>query len=81
MTSTNTTNTTTDKKSAELLNDYEEDDLFEEFNEENWDDRECKENLNIKTWKEDFENEGADVDFDQVLKAEIEKFKNSQSNN
>lgn len=56
----------------------EEDDYFEDFNEEDWDEKAIKEHTDFKQWQENWEDDEVDDKFENQIRAEIEKFKKSK---
>ena len=53
----------------------EEDDYFEDFVEEDWDEKAIKEDINFKQWQENWEDDEVDDKFENQLRVEIENFK------
>jgi 26 proteasome complex subunit DSS1 len=54
---------------------FEEDDYFEEFEDEEWNEGHVKEDIDLKQWQEEWEDEEINDQFEVVMKREIEAFK------
>lgn len=50
----------------------EDDDDFEEFDVEDWEKEKNQEQIGIKQWQEDWDDEDIDTDFAKELKAELQ---------
>lgn len=66
---------------------FEEEDLFEEFDDEGktlfinleWNESHMKEDIDINKWQEDWEDEEINDQFEKVLKKELDTFKLTQN--
>lgn len=56
---------------------FEEDDYFEEFDDEEWNERGTKDEIDFNKWQEEWEDEEINDQFEKVLKREMENYKNS----
>ncbi|KAI8829700.1 26S proteasome complex subunit SEM1 [Chytriomyces hyalinus] len=61
-----------DKTAIPQLNDFEDDDEFEDFGAESWDPRQSNSNDAMR-WLEDWDSEMIEDDFTRQLRAELQK--------
>lgn len=64
----------TEEKKTKSKENYEDDDYFEEFEQENWDEKELVEEIDFKQWQENFDEDENNEQFEKLLKEEIAKY-------
>jgi len=50
---------------------FEDDDDFEEFEVEDWENEKTQEQIDVKQWQEDWDDEESNTDFAEELKKEL----------